>query len=52
MLSMLKEPAVVSAVLGIILEVVRLLHSGRSMPSPQPVVIVVDQERCNRGEKK
>ncbi|WP_370424272.1 hypothetical protein AB8O64_36575 (plasmid) [Streptomyces sp. QH1-20] len=52
MLSILKEPTVVPALLGIIVEVVRLLNSVRSTPPPQPVVIVVDQELRGRGEKE
>ncbi|MEU9318649.1 hypothetical protein [Streptomyces sp. NPDC048295] len=52
MLAILEEPTVPAVLLTAVIEVVRLLHSARSAPPPQPVVIVVDREPHSEKGKK
>ncbi len=52
MLSVLEDPTVLSGLLAVIVEVVRLLRSARSVAPPHLVVICVDREPCSGKEGK
>ncbi|MFE7626891.1 hypothetical protein P8A18_03905 [Streptomyces castrisilvae] len=52
MLPLFEEPAVLSAWFPVIIEVLRLLRSARTVPTPVTVMVLVDREpRGGEGKK-